>query len=732
MKLTLNLTFTSDWHVGSGSGRGGSVNKLVRRDQDDLPFVPARSLLGMWRDSAETLANSLDRCDGGAAWTQLVEALFGSQPTLDKQPARAPVPGRVQLSPARISPPALRQALASSALLRAATTRVVPNVAIDPATGAAEEDKLFFTELARVGATLQAEATVAEVDPTMQAAVLSFLATAAEGVRAVGGKRRRGVGQCTLRVAEAPDASERFFDGPSAAPALPGLNAPPVAPFKGRSNAGQSPDLWRIRLEPLDPLLIHKRTLGNVVESLDTLPGALLLGALAPTLSGCGFDLPAALSAGELTVRDGMLCVDEARGAPVPRCLSHEKTNKALLRSTLGPDVSMKQEKTFREGYLHPTQPSLIHSVRLLVLPHNVVEDGPQRPTEEVGGVYAYQAIQPGQRYEAVVFAASARRPGLDRAMQALDGQVLRLGRATRADYGRVRVTVHPGSLDPAPDAGDELVLWLRSPLLVRDAAMRPSTDPAALLPELKAQLGVALKPDLQRSRLASVRFESWQRSWGLPRPALAGIAAGSVLVFTGATGATGLDALAQRGLGERRAEGFGEVLINPGWLRQLPGISAAGPAVNPPDAMPDLALVRGSPFGQSILREAALTELRLAVASAPVPGEWARLREPAQLGALRSKVEQSPQPIAAAREWAAEGAAQRRRKPRASAVRAWLLQHAQPGAWPPGCEAPAWMDEELRRDLADEAWRSLLLRLCREAGIGQRDPGVTEVQYGA
>ena len=57
----IRLTFTSDWHVGSGAGRPGLIDRLVTRDEDDCPFVPAKTLTGIWRDACERVA---------CAWTK--------------------------------------------------------------------------------------------------------------------------------------------------------------------------------------------------------------------------------------------------------------------------------------------------------------------------------------------------------------------------------------------------------------------------------------------------------------------------------------------------------------------------------------------------------------------------------------------------------------------------------------------------------------------------------------
>src|SRR2546429_1925873 len=75
----IRLEMKSDWHIGTGAGRPGSVDKLIARDVDGFPFVPAKTLNGIWRDAIETLTLGLDGGNEGK-WSKWVEAIFGIQP----------------------------------------------------------------------------------------------------------------------------------------------------------------------------------------------------------------------------------------------------------------------------------------------------------------------------------------------------------------------------------------------------------------------------------------------------------------------------------------------------------------------------------------------------------------------------------------------------------------------------------------------------------------------------
>ncbi|MCS7271689.1 MAG: RAMP superfamily CRISPR-associated protein, partial [Gemmataceae bacterium] len=109
-RFVVRLTFESDWHVGSGMGRPGNVDRLVTRDSDGLPYVPAKTLCGIWRDACERLCWGLDNGQAGE-WSAWVARLFGSQRSQPGQVAEvAQRRALLRIRAARIPQP-LRQRL---------------------------------------------------------------------------------------------------------------------------------------------------------------------------------------------------------------------------------------------------------------------------------------------------------------------------------------------------------------------------------------------------------------------------------------------------------------------------------------------------------------------------------------------------------------------------------------------------------------------------------------------
>ncbi|WP_207386595.1 RAMP superfamily CRISPR-associated protein, partial [Protofrankia symbiont of Coriaria ruscifolia] len=228
--LALTLHMDSDWHCGTGLGIPGGIDKLVNTDHDGLPFVPGKTLTGVWRDACELAAAALDGSTSSTGpaggWHAWVEFLFGSQPVLSAAGSPTgdkPRPAALSVRPARY-PAALAAALRSDEQrrLRDATTFVRPGVKIDPSTGRAADKFLRFEQMARCGVQLTASATLADwsaphpggedpggenpdddgLDDDGRRAAAALLLLGARLVESIGGKRRRGAGRCRLEVTQ--------------------------------------------------------------------------------------------------------------------------------------------------------------------------------------------------------------------------------------------------------------------------------------------------------------------------------------------------------------------------------------------------------------------------------------------------------------------------------------------------------------------------------------------------
>ncbi|WP_301173704.1 RAMP superfamily CRISPR-associated protein [Actinomadura geliboluensis] len=595
--ISLTLRMLSDWHIGAGTGQHGRISRQVLRDEEqELPFVPAKSLNGVWRDGCEIAARALDAAagtDGPRIWHAWVDYLFGSQrafPTAEAGGApAAPVrhPRRAALrylGPLRL-PGDLGQAIAGNPRLRDAVTFVKPGVAHDPLTGAARQEMLRFDEMARGGVMLEGAAELPDALSAEQlGCARALLWAGARLVEGIGAKRRRGSGRCRLDLAGAglPPSSDDLARWTANPVAPPPLEQPPASDQSSASDSAErraTGDGWErvvLRMTLETPLLAHERTVGNLVQGRDHAPGWMLLG---PVLKRLGSPAAAAAArCGDLVVTPATPQVDEVQGRAVPRVLERDKAERDVYLNRMAeapPDG--KAYKRVRNGYVSDAANVAVETPGFVLRMHNTIDDEFQRPTEALGGVYVYQALAPGT---ALVAEVRVRRGILDTGWWTkLDGR-WRLGRSRKDDYGLVSVAAEP--IDPAPESasvtsGDRLCVWLLSDTLVRDDRLAPSDDPedfARLLQRAFAAAGadgVQLEPILQEpDRMPTsyeiARTDSWHRGWRLPRPVLIGFAAGSCLTFEVKAGRIGADVLAEverSGIGERRGEGFGQIRIN-------------------------------------------------------------------------------------------------------------------------------------------------------------------------
>ncbi len=237
------------------------------------------------------------------------------------------------------------------------------------------------------------------------------------------------------------------------------------------------------------------------------------------------------------------------------------------------------------------------------VHPRLLVRVGLNRLTEtaEGGILYTQEALPPHQRVEAedrfLHFVGYWQMS--DEQWEALkgllgkfvpkdgEGYSLRIGTARARGMGAVtlRWTEKPapelpllekrlGDFQPKDTDGQELdpdhwyfALTLRSPLLIYDKQGRPTTR---LEKDVLEDYVSAIPQGLEFLREASViereEWSGWSAAWGLPKPVVTAVAAGSVLAFRAPKGEKEavlafLQEVEKYGLGERRAEGWGEVV---------------------------------------------------------------------------------------------------------------------------------------------------------------------------
>jgi CRISPR-associated protein Csx10 len=186
------------------------------------------------------------------------------------------------------------------------------------------------------------------------------------------------------------------------------------------------------------------------------------------------------------------------------------------------------------------------------------------------GAVYRYDALAAGQTFQsAIICDNDDDETTLRNVMQDLTGGHVTIGGSRSGGYGRARISLidnGDSNRDATEDAEDppegKLIVTLQSDVLLRDERGQFAVDPELLRRVLGRHLGVELK--LEDAFLKAEVIGGFNRKWGLPLPQTLAAHMGGVLVFKDPDcNPTLLDNLEARGIGERRAEGFGRIAFN-------------------------------------------------------------------------------------------------------------------------------------------------------------------------
>lgn len=198
------------------------------------------------------------------------------------------------------------------------------------------------------------------------------------------------------------------------------------------------------------------------------------------------------------------------------------------------------------------------------------------RKEAETSGVFRYEAIAPGQRFAAAIIAKDgAEELALLQRIQPLLRERFFLGGSQTGGYGAVEienVQLNPRWQEYQPstsrDEEGRLVLTCLSDVILRN-------DAGEMTDGLHEWVGLAEPSEGPRSFHKLRRVGGFNRKWGLPLPQSWAIQTGSVFLFeANKANWERLAELAESGIGERQAEGFGRVALQ--WLPQAEFTRAA------------------------------------------------------------------------------------------------------------------------------------------------------------
>lgn len=184
---SIEIRLLSYWHIGSGFGRGAEVDALVLRDMDGLPYIPGRSLKGVFREAAQN-CEEIGVIEKGRTWR-----LFGKPSEEGEYDGSAP--GLLFFRDACLPENERSWLLSKSGRdFRSALFETMASTSVNQ-NGVSDDHTLRTIELC-VPMVLESEIH-SDGDTFCE-----DLRKAAVLIRAFGSRRNRGLGRCEVFVSE--------------------------------------------------------------------------------------------------------------------------------------------------------------------------------------------------------------------------------------------------------------------------------------------------------------------------------------------------------------------------------------------------------------------------------------------------------------------------------------------------------------------------------------------------
>lgn len=198
-RLTLNFDIQTEWHIGTGDEGGAYADALMLKDQNNLPYIPGRSIRGLLKEAFLLMQDSIKNSE--APHLRLTKLLFGEEGAQ----------GLLRITNATLSEQEIayfnknKQSGACKHLYRVHYTTAVNNK-----TGVAKEGTLRGMEVAAPMA-LTCSMTLDSNHPSFNKFDNKALARHIEEVvpliTNIGAKRHRGYGQVVVTVIPPKEAN---------------------------------------------------------------------------------------------------------------------------------------------------------------------------------------------------------------------------------------------------------------------------------------------------------------------------------------------------------------------------------------------------------------------------------------------------------------------------------------------------------------------------------------------
>lgn len=184
--IKYQIEFFSDWHIGSGLSIAGDADAAVLKDSKGQPYIPGKTLKGMFRDAAEQLLEFKEKdSPEHTAWQSFIEEVFGKRVNAGEHEGTA---GQCFFSSATLSSQ-LQELFDEESSLKEGLYRSISSTAISYETGVAKEHSLRKVE---VCAPMVLEG---EIEGEILAKHKDKLERCSKMIKQMGLSRHRGLGR---------------------------------------------------------------------------------------------------------------------------------------------------------------------------------------------------------------------------------------------------------------------------------------------------------------------------------------------------------------------------------------------------------------------------------------------------------------------------------------------------------------------------------------------------------
>ena len=182
-ELFYKIRFLSDWHCGSGLTAGSDVDLLVLKDKNELPFVPGKTLKGLFKEAVTIIGNfAKDKTE----WDDFKKTIFGIQTNEDSNQSDE---GSSYFSNAVLSE-FLQNKLVSNPGLKSTLFRKIASTSIDE-NGLAKVHSLRKIE---VTIPLELYGKISDIESKFTDKLIKCF----KYTKRIGQNRNRGLGRCII------------------------------------------------------------------------------------------------------------------------------------------------------------------------------------------------------------------------------------------------------------------------------------------------------------------------------------------------------------------------------------------------------------------------------------------------------------------------------------------------------------------------------------------------------